>query len=161
MASITACLYGESGICSTTLSRYSSHWRSFIGFLGESGTTGVVGARASSPCLALARSPALSPSSCPSYSDAPIANLHQLVLALLGFALGYPSEVDILKMLSELQEERRQIGEAILALERLALVHGGKRRGRPPAWMTALKEGAPKRRGRPPGSKKKPKTTAA
>ena len=29
-------------ICSTTLSRYSSHWRSVIGFPGESGTTGVV-----------------------------------------------------------------------------------------------------------------------
>jgi hypothetical protein len=54
-------------------------------------------------------------------------------------------------MLAELRQERAQIEEAIMALERLA--HGqGKRRGRPPAWMT---EGnVPKRRGRPPGSKR-------
>lgn len=54
-------------------------------------------------------------------------------------------------MLAELRDQRMQIEEAIIALERLA--HGqGKRRGRPPAWMTAVK-----RRGRPPGSKNKPK----
>jgi len=47
--------------------------------------------------------------------------------------------------------ERDQITEAILVLERLAAGRG-KRRGRPPAWMTAVK-----RRGRPPGSKNKPK----
>jgi hypothetical protein len=55
--------------------------------------------------------------------------------------------MDVLKMLAELRQERAQIGEAIIVLERLALGHG-KRRGRPPAWMTALS--APKRRGRPP-----------
>jgi len=54
-------------------------------------------------------------------------------------------------MLSELQVEREQIEEAILSLERLARGQG-KRRGRPPAWMTTVK-----RRGRPPGSKNKPK----
>jgi DNA invertase Pin-like site-specific DNA recombinase len=59
--------------------------------------------------------------------------------------------MDILKMLSELQVEREQIEEAILSLERLARGQG-KRRGRPPAWMTTVK-----RRGRPPGSKNKPK----
>lgn len=64
--------------------------------------------------------------------------------------------MDILKMLAELREERQQIEEAILAIERLASGRG-KRRGRPPAWMTA----APKRRGRPPGSKNKPKEDAA
>lgn len=53
-------------------------------------------------------------------------------------------------MLAELRAERDQLGEAILAFERLA-VGRGKRRGRPPAWMTAVK-----RRGRPPGSKNKP-----
>src|SRR5260370_42579925 len=43
--------------------------------------------------------------------------------------------MDILKMLSELRSERSQIEEAILVLERL--VRGqGKRRGRPPKWMT-------------------------
>jgi hypothetical protein len=61
--------------------------------------------------------------------------------------------MDILKMLSDLRQEREQIDEAIIALERLA--RGlGKRRGRPPAWMAAQKN-SPKRRGRPPGSKNK------
>jgi hypothetical protein len=55
-------------------------------------------------------------------------------------------------MLAELRQERDQVGEAIMVLERMALGRG-KRRGRPPAWMTA----AVKRRGRPPGSKNKPK----
>jgi hypothetical protein len=67
--------------------------------------------------------------------------------------LRYPSVMDILKMLSDLRQEREQIGEAIIALERLAQGHG-KRRGRPPAWMSAQKN-APKRRGRPLGSKNK------
>ena len=60
--------------------------------------------------------------------------------------------MDVSKMLVELRQEREQIEQAIMSLERLAL-GGGKRRGRPPAWMNAL----PKRRGRPPGSKNKPK----
>ncbi len=68
--------------------------------------------------------------------------------------LRYASKMDILKMLADLRDERTQIEEAIIALERLASGHG-KRRGRPPAWMTAA--GAPKRRGRPPGSKNKAK----
>ena len=59
--------------------------------------------------------------------------------------------MDIDKILSELRTERDQLAEAILILERLA-AGGGRRRGRPPRWMTALK-----RRGRPPGSKNKPK----
>jgi hypothetical protein len=66
----------------------------------------------------------------------------------------YPSEMDVLKMIAELQQERAQIEETIIAIERLALGHG-KRRGRPPAWMAAAN--LPKRRGRPPGSKNKPK----
>lgn len=61
--------------------------------------------------------------------------------------------MDVLKMLAELRQERAAIEEAILTLERLAKGQG-KRRGRPPAWMSALKgkEEAPakKRRGRPP-----------
>ena len=56
-------------------------------------------------------------------------------------------------MLTELRAERDQLAEAILVLERLAAGRG-KRRGRPPKWMTAVK-----RRGRPPGSKNKPKET--
>ena len=53
-------------------------------------------------------------------------------------------------MISDLRKERDQIGEAIIVLERLA-ARSGKRRGRPPAWMAAMKD-KPKRRGRPPGS---------
>ena len=60
--------------------------------------------------------------------------------------------MDINKMLVELRSEREQIEEAIMTLERLARGRG-KRRGRPPAWMTEIKK-----RGRPPGSKNKPKT---
>jgi hypothetical protein len=54
-------------------------------------------------------------------------------------------------MLAELRSDREQIEEAIMTLERLARGRG-KRRGRPPAWMSQTK-----RRGRPPGSKNKPK----
>jgi hypothetical protein len=57
--------------------------------------------------------------------------------------------VDINKMIAELRAEREQIEESILVLERLARGQG-KRRGRPPKWMTV-------RRGRPPGSINKPK----
>ncbi|MGH9559557.1 MAG: hypothetical protein ACRD30_09980 [Bryobacteraceae bacterium] len=63
--------------------------------------------------------------------------------------------MDVLKMLADLRQEREQIEEAIMTLERLAQGRG-RRRGRPPAWMTAVK-----RRGRPPGSKNKPKEPAA
>lgn len=59
--------------------------------------------------------------------------------------------MDVTKMLAELRQEREQIEEAIMSLERLARGRG-KRRGRPPAWMTEMK-----RRGRPPGSKNKSK----
>jgi hypothetical protein len=72
--------------------------------------------------------------------------------------------MDVSKILNELREERQQIEEAILSLERLARGRG-RRRGRPPAWMVEATE--PRRRGRPPGSKNKtaaqaqaPKTNA-
>jgi len=58
-------------------------------------------------------------------------------------------------MLAELRQERDQLEEAIMTLERLARGRG-RRRGRPPAWMTELK-----RRGRPPGSKNKAKVSNA
>ena len=64
--------------------------------------------------------------------------------------------MDIMKMLTELRQEREQIEEAIIVMERLALGHSSRRRGRPPAWMTAAKR-AGHRRGRPAGSKNKPK----
>jgi hypothetical protein len=62
--------------------------------------------------------------------------------------------MDVLKMLADLRQERDQL-EAILTLERLARGRG-RRRGRPPAWMSELK-----RRGRPPGSKNKNKESTA
>ena len=46
------------------------------------------------------------------------------------FPLLYPSDMDILKMLAELREERQQIGEAIMTLERLAQGHGKRRERR-------------------------------
>src|SRR5437879_4291754 len=46
--------------------------------------------------------------------------------------------MDILKMLAELRAEREQVEEAIIVLERLARGRG-KRRGRPPKWMTGMK----------------------
>jgi hypothetical protein len=42
--------------------------------------------------------------------------------------------MDINKMIAELREEREQVGEAILTLDRLARGRG-RRRGRPPSWM--------------------------
>jgi hypothetical protein len=60
--------------------------------------------------------------------------------------------MDINKMLADLRAEREQIEEAIMTLERLARGRG-RRRGRPPAWMSTIK-----RRGRPPGSKNRPKS---
>jgi hypothetical protein len=68
---------------------------------------------------------------------------------------GETNKMDVLKMLADLRQEREQVEEAIVTLERLARGRG-KRRGRPPAWMSALK-----RRGRPPGSKNKSKESAA
>ena len=63
--------------------------------------------------------------------------------------------MDVSKMLAELRQERDQLDEAIMTLERLARGRG-RRRGRPPAWMTELK-----RKGRPPGSKSKAKAFTA
>ena len=49
--------------------------------------------------------------------------------------------MDVAKMLADLRQEREQIEEAILSLERLARGRG-KRRGRPPAWMQEVKRSA-------------------
>ncbi len=75
--------------------------------------------------------------------------------------------MDISKILEDLRREHQQLEEAILSLERLAA--GGKRRGRPPAWLAAAQQtvGAPavpatRGPGRPAGSKnKKPKKARA
>jgi hypothetical protein len=67
--------------------------------------------------------------------------------------------MDVSKILEELRQEREQLEEAILSLERLARGRG-RRRGRPPSWMVEAKK-----RGRPVGSKNKTgnqaKTSAA
>jgi hypothetical protein len=65
--------------------------------------------------------------------------------------------MDVTKILADLRQEREQIEEAILSLERLARGRG-RRRGRPPTWMTEI---TAKRRGRPPGSKNKSSPKAA
>ena len=72
--------------------------------------------------------------------------------------------MDILKMLADLRQERLEIEEAILVVERLAAGTRGKRRGRPPKWMsTAQHESeksepdsgtAPKRTMSPPARKR-------
>jgi len=66
--------------------------------------------------------------------------------------------MDVSKILGELKQEREQLEEAIMSLERLARGRG-KRRGRPPSWMVEAKK-----RGRPVGSKNKttgPKAASA
>ncbi len=57
--------------------------------------------------------------------------------------------MDVAKILADLRQERDQLEEAILSLERLATGRG-RRRGRPPAWMSEAKK-----RGRPLGSRNK------
>ena len=47
--------------------------------------------------------------------------------------------MDVTNILAELREEREQLEEAIVSLERLAQGRG-RRRGRPPAWMSAAKK---------------------
>ena len=66
--------------------------------------------------------------------------------------------MDVSKILTELKAERQQIEEAIVSLERLALGRG-RRRGRPPTWMSEVT--TTKRRGRPPGSKNKVQAAVA
>jgi hypothetical protein len=63
--------------------------------------------------------------------------------------------MDFIKMIAELQQERAQIDDAIMALERVARGQG-RRRGRPPAWMSA-QASTPKRRRHPPSNKNKSK----
>jgi hypothetical protein len=62
--------------------------------------------------------------------------------------------MDVNKILAELRQEREQVEDAIISLERLARGRG-KRRGRPPAWM---KDATDRRRGRPKGSTKAEKS---
>jgi hypothetical protein len=68
----------------------------------------------------------------------------------------YPSMMEIHKILAELKEERDQLNEAILSLERL-ITGQGKRRGRPPLWLTNATVLPPKATDgpMPPGSNSK------
>ena len=68
---------------------------------------------------------------------------------IFGIDLRGDVKMDVTKILADLRQEREQLEEAILSLERLAAGRG-RRRGRPPAWMSEAKK-----RGRPPGSKNK------
>ncbi len=63
--------------------------------------------------------------------------------------------MNLTKILIELRQEREQLDEAILSLERLA-AGSGPRRGRPPAWLKAQKI-----RGRPPAGKESPAAKSA
>jgi hypothetical protein len=56
--------------------------------------------------------------------------------------------MDVDKMLAELRAEPENIEQTIIVLERISRGQG-KRRGRPPKWMTEVK-----RRGRSPGKNK-------
>jgi len=57
--------------------------------------------------------------------------------------------MDVAKILAELRQEREQIEDAIISLERLARGRG-KRRGRPPAWLAmAKRRGRPTAKGKP------------
>jgi len=57
--------------------------------------------------------------------------------------------MDLTAIVKELMEERDIIEAAIISLERIAMQRG-KRRGRPPAWMSVLEaEPKKKKRGRP------------
>ncbi len=64
--------------------------------------------------------------------------------------------MDVNKILLDLRQEREQIEDAIISLERLARGRG-KRRGRPPNWMKQADE---RKRGRPPGSTNKVRAEA-
>lgn len=50
--------------------------------------------------------------------------------------------MDVTKILADLRQEKDQLEEAIMSLERLARGRG-KRRGRPPAWLTEMKKERP------------------
>ena len=54
--------------------------------------------------------------------------------------------MDVAKMLADLKDEREQIEEAILTLERLAQGRG-KRRGRPPLWLLEARKRNPEAAG--------------
>jgi hypothetical protein len=74
--------------------------------------------------------------------------------------------MDVTKILADLRQEREQIEEAIMTLERLARGRG-RRRGRPPAWLVEMrgrgKQAAAKPRGKTSKAEKsgRPKMSVA
>jgi hypothetical protein len=52
--------------------------------------------------------------------------------------------MDLAKVLQQLHEELNALNAAILSLERLN--QGGRRRGRPPEWLAALRKEKPKKK---------------
>lgn len=70
--------------------------------------------------------------------------------------------MDVAKMLADLKDEREQIEEAILTLERLAQGRG-KRRGRPPLWLLEARKRNPEATapGNPPVKASKSKSASA
>ncbi len=68
--------------------------------------------------------------------------------------------MDVAKMLADLKDEREQIEEAILTLERLAQGRG-KRRGRPPIWLIEARKRNPEGAVVPSPVKPGPKAKAA
>jgi hypothetical protein len=55
--------------------------------------------------------------------------------------------MDIVKMLSDLRSERERLQEAIVVMERFA-AGSGRRRGRPPKWMSKANSPEPSPRKR-------------
>ena len=74
---------------------------------------------------------------------------NEVFIPMLSFGVA----MDLTKVLAELHQEREHIDEAIQAFSLLAA--NSKRRGRPPAWLAAVK---PKHRGRPFKSAAAPQT---
>jgi hypothetical protein len=59
--------------------------------------------------------------------------------------------MELTKVIAELRAERAAIDEALAALDRIARSTAGKRRGRPPSWLSAKADspaetGEPKKR---------------
>ncbi len=54
--------------------------------------------------------------------------------------------MDLQRTIAELREEYERVRDALAALERLA---EGKRRGRPPKWLTKMRASDPETRQRP------------
>jgi len=65
--------------------------------------------------------------------------------------------MDIEQILAALRQERENIDQEILSMERLAWSRP-RRRGRPPAWVTEITK---KRHGRPPAGKDRPKSRSS